>query len=1844
MHSSYAQRASALLLGLSAVVVAHADPAPNALPTGGQVVRGDAALQSLGSRLDITQRTDRVVLDWQSFDIGRDATVSFSQPSSAAVALNRVLSADPSEIFGRLSSNGQVFLSNPNGVLIGSDARVDVGGLVATSMRIGLDDFMSGNYRFTQGSGAVVNRGEVHAAEGGLLALMAPEVRNEGILSARLGTIALAAGEAVTLQIDGARNVAVQVDPAQIDVLLENRNLIDASGGRVLLSASAAERLLETAIPGANGATELVVSNGTAQLIDVAGTIRAGGITVDGGRVGVTRVGGTLDAASESHGGEISVTGDKIWIDSGALLTANGGHSGQQIGGGGRVIVKADSAAQIDGTLTARGGEHGGDGGFIETSGGWLDLESVPDAGAPAGQAGTWLIDPYNITVQAMGANTSVGSSPNWASSADSAILLTSSVESALNAGTSVSITTGAGGSQGGDITVADPISKTAGGAASLSFNAHRDIKVNAAIGSTNGALSLSFNADTNNDLAGAIIVAGNLTTLGGSIDFLDGTVVAGSSALTINTSGGAGGNVNFGGQAFLSNAQGVTIATGGGNVTFSSLLDSGNSYALVSSTSSWTAARTAASSGTGLNVGDTFLATITSPLEMSQAAAAANYASSWIGGSDAAVEGTWRWVTGPEGLEDGGQGRVFTIGNRPGATPVLAGFVGVNGTYVNWNSGEPNDSNGEDSLQLGFGPAGQWNDFPVTALQPHVRETVLAPSPLTINAGSGGITFGGNVGANKALGTLTLNNTGNVNLNANTVNVFGDIDLNGSGSVVIGPTNSPTLFADDGVIHVNRNIVKNAGADASLELRADGAIALASGVGIVASSNKLNVTLNSDRDGAGGGAISLASGATINSNGGNVTLRGGSASLGAVVDPTTDSAGFLSTLTATGASGNGSHGINLNGASIVAGGGNVELRGVGSNGFRGVNLVNGASIATTGTGTVALHGVGGASLAESDGVQITESGTAVSTQDGELRIQGLGRGGNLSRGIEVDTPGTSSSTTLSTVNGNMVLRGVSEATGTLDQGIMVEVFGSAETTGTGNIDFAGRGGGAGNGTGVHLLNNAVVRTTGGGDLTFTGFGATALGGANNEGVKVDSSLVEVQTGPNADLTFNGTGGGGNNFNIGVNVRVGGTVRMGATAGGVMTINGSGGGSVLGAWGVLAELDGVYESLGAAPIHITGIEGVGSNNFGIKLTAGSANRIGSSTMTGDITLTADTMDLEGFGNLTVQSSGALAIQPNTPGTSIGLGDGAAGTLNLNAVSLSRLTDGFSQITVGRADGIGAIDMQAATFNDNLRLLNTGAGSAGISLGGPVAMGPNTLWLASSGPVTQTASFTANQLLLTGTGTFALTNASNIVNTLAGSTGGGVEYQNDGSLSVGSIAGDGTTYSGLMSGGVVTLRAAGSSSDLTLLNGVTAVGSGTSLELSAGGNFINSAGAGALNPGAGRFLVWSTTPVNDTRGDIAYDFKQYAAMFGSTSPAQSSGNGFLYSVAPTITPTLMGTISRVYDSTTDVTVLPANLVAGGALDGDTVPLSFTSASFDTADAGPGKTVSVTGISMAAATNGAAPVYGYQFGSSSASGAIGEITPKGLTVTANDSSRIFGEANPSFSAHYDGFVTGQDAGVLGGSLALTTPATAQSSAGTYAITPSGLTSTNYAISFVNGTLEVAPKAGGPEVPTVDLVSTTIGETAFAGEVRGGDLASASDVRRPASAALTSGPPGRAAILDGGVAIAGAEAPATLVAGGFVGVEPVGPFAVPTGAGAEFVVPTESFRHGDPNAAVTLAAFSADGKPLPNGVSFDPQQRTLRVAPGAVHGEVTVLLIARDAVGGEARTLVKLDSRDR
>ncbi|MEO8114726.1 MAG: filamentous hemagglutinin N-terminal domain-containing protein, partial [Phenylobacterium sp.] len=276
--------ASSALAGSLAMLLASA---AYALPTAGVVSAGQATIAGTSGGLTITQSSQNAAINWQTFNIGQGEAVQFVQPNARAVALNRVLGADPSTILGKLSANGQVFLVNPNGVLFGATSQVNVGGLVASTLNIQDADFMAGRYRFSgTGAGSVVNQGAI-VADGGSVALLGAQVSNRGVISARLGAVSLAGGNAMSLDVAGDGLLNVTVDEGAVGALADNGGLIRADGGRVLMTARSAGALLRTAVNN-TGVVEARTLENRNGVISLMGDMASGSVNVSG----------TLDASA----------------------------------------------------------------------------------------------------------------------------------------------------------------------------------------------------------------------------------------------------------------------------------------------------------------------------------------------------------------------------------------------------------------------------------------------------------------------------------------------------------------------------------------------------------------------------------------------------------------------------------------------------------------------------------------------------------------------------------------------------------------------------------------------------------------------------------------------------------------------------------------------------------------------------------------------------------------------------------------------------------------------------------------------------------------------------------------------------------------------------------------------------------------------------------------------------------------------------------------------------------------------------------------------------------------------------------------------------------------------------------------------------------------------------------------------------------------------------------------------------------------------------------------------------------------------------------------------------------
>ncbi|HWM44057.1 MAG TPA: filamentous hemagglutinin N-terminal domain-containing protein, partial [Burkholderiales bacterium] len=463
------------------VPAAHAQIAADTLPSGGQVAAGAASISSNGSQMQIDQSTQRAILNWQSFSIGSSAWVNFSQPSASAVALNRVVGNDPSQIFGRLTANGQVFLVNNAGVLFAPGASVNVNALFATSLSINDQDFLAGRYQFFNpgNAGSVINQGNIVTANG-YTALVGPQVRNDGVIIARTGNITLAAADRVSLDMVGDGLISISVDQATLNASVINTGTLQADGGTVLLAARSANALLDTVINNsgiirANSLVErngqIVLDGGSAGVVANSGALQAAGI--DAGTTGGTikvlgddvrlLAAARLDASGRAGGGTVLVGGNfqgqgpeanasNTYVDADATILADAVTSGD----GGKVIVWADQGTYFFGHISARGGAQSGDGGFVEVSGKeFLAFRGTADRRAPNGRAGTLLLDPTDMTITAAAGDV-VCAAGTCTSNSDTSTLSTADLQTALSGGDVVVDATAGGGAGGGTINWTD--------------------------------------------------------------------------------------------------------------------------------------------------------------------------------------------------------------------------------------------------------------------------------------------------------------------------------------------------------------------------------------------------------------------------------------------------------------------------------------------------------------------------------------------------------------------------------------------------------------------------------------------------------------------------------------------------------------------------------------------------------------------------------------------------------------------------------------------------------------------------------------------------------------------------------------------------------------------------------------------------------------------------------------------------------------------------------------------------------------------------------------------------------------------------------------------------------------------------------------------------------------------------------------------------------------------------------------------------------------------------------------------------------------------------------------------
>ncbi|MDC8757835.1 GLUG motif-containing protein [Janthinobacterium fluminis] len=322
--------------------LALAAPAAWAAPAGGQVVGGAGSISQSGATTTIRQNSAQLSLNWNSFNVGAGETVNFVQPSATALAVNRIFDSNGTQILGRLNANGQVYLINPNGILFGRGAQVDVGGLVATTLDIADAGANGARRHFAgKGEGGVVNEGSIRAADGGYVALLGRRVSNRGDIQARAGAVALGGGSAATLTFAGNRLLQLQIDDSTLNALAENGGLIRADGGLVRMSAGARDSVLASVV------------NNTGVIEARTVEQREGSIVLLGGMAaGSTHVSGTLDAGAPGagNGGFIETSAARVKVDAGARIS-----TAAPAGASGTWLIDP-----VDFTVAASGGDISG--------------------------------------------------------------------------------------------------------------------------------------------------------------------------------------------------------------------------------------------------------------------------------------------------------------------------------------------------------------------------------------------------------------------------------------------------------------------------------------------------------------------------------------------------------------------------------------------------------------------------------------------------------------------------------------------------------------------------------------------------------------------------------------------------------------------------------------------------------------------------------------------------------------------------------------------------------------------------------------------------------------------------------------------------------------------------------------------------------------------------------------------------------------------------------------------------------------------------------------------------------------------------------------------------------------------------------------------------------------------------------------------------------------------------------------------------------------------------------------------------------------------------------------------
>lgn len=1118
-------------------------------PTTPTVVHGTASFNQAGSILNVTN-SHNAIINWGSFSIGINELTKFIQPSALSAVLNRVVGQDPSAILGALQSNGRVFLINPNGIVFGAGAQINVAGLVASTLNLSNDDFLNNRMRFTDGAGAgsVVNQGSI---TGGSVYLVGNAVTNNGLITSPNGEVVLAAGNTVELVNPGTPNLRVEVVAPDNEVrnlgaitaeagrigiyagLIKQGGVINADsavaqGGRVMLKSTRNTTLdagSQTTASGTVGGTVEIQSGDTTL---VSGAMAATGSAGNGGVVHVlgNKVGlldaASIDASGQTGGGMVLVGGDyqgknpdvqnayRAYVGPNATIKADAISQGD----GGRVVVWSDDATRFYGNISARGGATGGDGGFVEVSGKrWLDYKGLADTRAPNGATGTLLLDPSNISIVAGAGDgsTTTGSfdgDPFYLSGTLPAEIEWFTIKNQLVFSNAI-ISTSSGAVEAGNITIAANSPDLATGN-TLDLRANNNIIVNGSVTNTGiGNVVMYAGYNDNFTTPGVVPGVGSITlnapiAIAGEAHLVAGGVISQSAPGAISAAGLLA--VSNAGSVDLSNpANSVGIIAGRAKDSFTFKNSNGFTVGSVGGIDGINANNTAYGGNAAINLQST-------------------------GGGVLVVDRGISAHAGPGA--NGGEGDVGEVGGSASVTLTSDGGIVLNyyGVYAMGGSGGLGSS------------AARGNGGHATVTLNNSASAAGIQSNAYISAYGGGGFTGGNAKIEMtSAGGITVTNSLSSTGGYGITSTYGGTAYGGSAAIQLDNTSTSALLDVSGYVNASGGGTGYAygpgsGGDAEVVMNSAGGIQI---------TNTVNVYGGYGEQGGKGGAASArltsTGGSGILIDNGEIYARGGDAN---------------STSVSNGGAG-GAAEVKLvsSGGVMIDGGewGGVEARGGQGGTAYGSSSTGGAG----GAATVIIQNTSTTAPVEINGYVIADGGTG-------------GEGGG---GISVGGKGG-------------------------DAGITVSSSHNIDILGSGYLDASGGNGGTGAvaGYGDALSvggagGNASIVLTAAGGITVAGTG----GYYNSYGIYVrggNGGDGGYSYGSSYSYTYTGTGGKGGNAEV--MLQAGNGISL-IDYGYINVSGGRGGGYYWEADDVRGDGGHATVTLintGAAPITMSGYEGI----------------------------------------------------------------------------------------------------------------------------------------------------------------------------------------------------------------------------------------------------------------------------------------------------------------------------------------------------------------------------------------------------------------------------------------------------------------------------------------------------------------------------------------------------------------------------------------------------------------------------------------------------------------------------